>query len=314
MNPDWDDLTVPLRRRPAAFDLTRVRAPRWHDDLARVLLLEPAQRGQRARLGFETIENASREARVRIRALQNYLAGLPRSPLAQARRAATIDMIGRLQAALVGREQASFANPLFEREFRRHMLGEVLHQVHADPNDIRYYTIASGSWRYHPRRTLCHEPYSLREALRTHLNRTGHIADLSGWSAAFFHDEFDRGLDQYQPHFHVITKGEKYLAFEALHKLPLFKGGGTPYRPIQCDPLGNAVRQTGYLHKPYCLAKHSVPNIGKPGRRRTGKPHRLPPPLLATWLLAMDRMSFADLVWLNGIALVDGRLVPSADA
>lgn len=303
-----------MRRRPLVLDLSRVRVPRARNDLALILVAEAATASRRAREGFESVGNALGELRTDIRALQRYLGELPLTAFAAPRRAATIDLIVRLQNAAAGADEPSFANPVYVREFRRRYLGEVLRKVRkADPGDIRYYTIASGAWRYKQSHTLLQDPFALRESFRAHLNRSGNLADLSGWCIGFYHNEFDSGLREYQPHFHFVVKGEKYLAFEALHTLPQFKGGGTPYRPVQCDALGNAIRQTGYLHKPYVMSQHSAPT-GRGGRRRTGKPQRLPTALLAATLLAMDQMSFADMVWMHGVVLDGGRLRRSDNA
>ena len=197
------------------------------------------------------------------------------------------------------------------RELRRRLLGELLRVTfELPPEDVRIYTLASPRWRIAGSRLHTLQPRKLIESLRTNLNKCG-LANLDGWSIAFFHNELDRTTDTYQPHFHVIVVGDKYRAFEALRDLLLFKGGrgSAVYRPVQCDEVRNRARQISYLFKHYWLQTTSRPDAETGGTRRN-EPRRLREPRHAESLLFLDCQRFSDLVWMHGIRIEDGRLVP----
>jgi hypothetical protein len=92
----------------------------------------------------------------------------------------------------------------------------------------------------------------------------------------------------------------------------MFKGGkGQPvYRPIQCEEIVDIPRQTSYLLKAYWPAKPSAPNPATEGLRRSRRGKRIHEPRHAESLLFLDRQRFSDLVWLHGLVIKDGRLVP----
>jgi hypothetical protein len=111
----------------------------------------------------------------------------------------------------------------------------------------------------------------------------------------------------------VVVCGAKYHAFEALRPLKMFKGGkGLPvYRPIQCEEIVDLPRQISYLLKGYWPAKPSAPNPATEGYRRSRRGKRIPEPRHAESLLFLDQQRFSDFVWLHGLVIKDGRLVPT---
>lgn len=136
---------------------------------------------------------------------------------------------------------------------------------------------------------------------------------LSGWAIVFFHNEYHRTTDTYQPHFHAIVAGEKYRAFEALRTLPMFRGGkgSDVYRPILVQELSDPPRQLSYLWKGYWLQTRVVTIQHSRGSRKHRPKHRrMREPHHAESILFMHELGFTDLVWMHGIWIKDGHLVP----
>jgi hypothetical protein len=256
----------------------------------------------KSRHGFETAADIRRETRRRIRSLAAH--GSARAKI--------------LAEALLrnGSSTAlqSFANPFYVSELRRRLLGEVCRLAQDRKSDgLRFYSIASSKWKIRAEDLESFRPKKLLKSLRTLLNGEGEIGKLAGWAIVAFHNEYDPTTDCYQAHVHVVVCGAKYHAFEALRPLKMFKGGkGLPvYRPIQCEEIVDLPRQISYLLKGYWPAKPSAPNPATEGYRRSRRGKRIPEPRHAESLLFLDQQRFSDFVWLHGLVIKDGRLVPT---
>ena len=133
---------------------------------------------------------------------------------------------------------------------------------------------------------------------------------LDGWVIASLHGEHLLG-DIVHPHIHFVVVGEKATAFEALYGLPMFKGGDDqPVRaPIKRYEAGNPPRQVGYLLQPnWTYQTDDDPESAQLGKR-IGR--RRPPQLNhAKYLLWCSRQRLSDVIWMHGIRLRGGFLVP----
>ena len=227
--------------------------------------------------------------------------------------AIAMDLLVGLNGTSATPAWASFANPAFMRSLRLRLIGEILRNVReVAASDVRVYHLAAPSWRIHPDQLATFSPRRLREALRTELIRTGKLDELSGWLICFFHCDYDQRTGLLEPHFHIVVVGEKYRAIEALRTLNLFAGGdhGEIRRPIVCQAVNNPARQIPYLLKGYWQAIGSYVDATTGRPRRAPIKRRLPEPLGAQVLLFLHRQTFADMIWLHNIALVDGQFKP----
>lgn len=228
--------------------------------------------------------------------------------------ALALDLLVALNGNSATPAWASFANPVFMRGLRLRLIGEILRNVRkVAACDVRIYHLAASSWRIHPDQLATFSPRRLREALRTELIRTGKLDELSGWVICFFHCDYDRRTGLLEPHFHLIVVGEKFRAFEALRTLDIFAGGDQREirRPIVCQAVDNPARQIAYLLKGYWQAIDSYVDIATGRPRRAPIKRRLPEPLGVQVLLFLHRQTFADMIWLHNIVLVDSQLRPT---
>ncbi len=260
-------------KNPAAFNLSRLKRPTRGFDLRRLLLPSVDRATGKKLKGFETHEQAKAEKARRARSLENLAPGPFNRPSAL-RRSRHAARLGKLLRRVTSAKQLpSFANPLFMREVRRRLFGELLRlidTIHAD--EVRIYTLIAAKWRFPASQLATLRPKKLIESLRSHLNKAS-LTKLSGWTIVYFHNEYHRTSDTYQPHFHVIVVGEKYNAFEALRRLKMFQGGkgAEVYRPVVMDVLRDPVRQLSYLWKGYWLQTKTA-TIESPGGARTKRP------------------------------------------
>lgn len=294
--------------RPA-FNPARLRRPSPRDDLRRHLVARVAPSAGKRLKGFETPKQMKSEKARRARSLELLAQDRPhrQSELRRNRRAARLGKL--LRRATRASDLPSFANPLFMRGFRRRFLGEILRLVRGLPaEEVRIYTLTSPKWRRPASRLTGLDPYKLRESLRTILIKV-RLDDLPGWVIACFHNEHDRTTDTDQPHFHVVVVGEKYLAFEALRKLEMFQSCKEVSRPILCQALVNPVRQISYLVKGYWLQTVGKLNE-KTGKVRRSRHRRLREPRHAESILFLHKQRFPDMIWMHGISIKNGRLVP----
>ncbi len=292
----------------AAFNLKRFKRPTRQDDLRRCLLAEIDPATRTLRKGFETRRQARAEKARRVRSLERYAQDLRREGKREEARE-VFRFAKLLRRAKSAKDLPSFANPLFMREFRRRFSGEILRLLRDIPvEEVRIYTIASPKWRLPAPKLADLGPRRPRESLRTSLIKAG-LDQLSGWVIVCFHNEHDQATDTDQPHFHVVVVGEKYLAFEALRELDMFKSCKEVHHPIVCQTLVHAIRQISYLVKGYWLRTFGKLNE-KTGKVRRYRQRRLPEPRHAESILFLHRQCFADLIWMHRIKIKGGRLVP----
>lgn len=288
----------------ANFPLSRLREPDPENDLALILLPDIDPVNGKKRPGFEQNEQIQREAKLRAQSLVKY--GSKHA----------LKLGTSLTQNRVAGELQSFASPVFNAEFRRRFLGETIRLVRTyHPGDVCLYTLASGKWKFHADELPKIRFKKLLEQLRLLLIRKGRIDKRSGWAIISVHNEYDSVTDTYQPHFHVIVFGDKQYAFEALRELEMFKGGkGKPvYRPIQRDELVDIPRQISYVLKGYWPADPSLDRSPTCTHHRSNHKMRIPEPRHAESLLFLDQQRFSDLVWLHGLVIRDGRLVPTSE-
>lgn len=282
----------------AKFRLSRLQEPEIGYDLARILLPDIDPQTGKQRHGFESEIAAHQEARRRARNLVD--SGLKHS--------------SDLAEALLRQTARSLSCPVFVRELRRRFLSEVSRIAqNSNGADLHFYTVVAGKWKLHADDLLSLRPKRVLESLRAALTSEGQIDTLAGWMIAAFHNEHDPAADCYQPHVHAVVCGEKYRAFEALRKLNMFKGGKgkAVYRPILCDKITDVPRQVSYLFKAYWPAKPSANSPVSNRRCRARRGRRIPNLRHAESLLFLDQQRFSDLVWLHGLIIKDGRLVPT---
>jgi hypothetical protein len=294
-----------------AFNLDLIRKPSRRNNLRGKLVPSKHPRTGKKLKGFETAKEKMRETRKRRRSLNAYVEKRPNQlPFADALAMAAA-LIALLLAATGSYGAPTFADPRFISEVRRRVCGELLRLLCTVPaRHIRFYTVASPQWRLPADELGSLNPRALRESLRTNLNRYGKLAELSGWAVVFFHNDYDSTTDSHQPHFHVVVVGKKRLAFEALRKLKMFKGGkgSSVYRPIQAQTVGNLVRQVSYLFKTYVPSKNSYVHVATNGKRRPKTHYRMPEPRHAEMMLFYHRLKFSDIVWLHGLKIKNRRL------
>lgn len=285
----------------AKFRLSRLQEPEPENDPALILLPDIDPKTGKERCGFECEVKVRREAKRRAKSLE--LNGSNHA----------LELAEALKRTVAPDDFRSFASPIYTGEFRRRFLGEAIRLVRTHLGEIWFYTLVSGKWRIPADELAYFRATKLLQSLRVQLIKSGDIGMRGGWMITTFHNEYDPTDDTYQPHFHVIACGEKRDALEAMRGLKMFAGGKKKmvYRPIQRDKIIDVPRQVSYLFKGFWPAKSS--SASPPGyqQRRSSRTTRIPEPRHAESLLFLDQQRFSDLIWLHGLAIKDGRLVPS---
>ncbi len=177
---------------------------------------------------------------------------------------------------------------------------------------VRLCTIVPHTWRCRGDQLGNVDPKRLLSQFRTQLNRAG-LAKLEGWLIASVHGDYDPTSDTFQPHLHVLVVGEKAEAVESLQNQKLYRRDAAEHvrQPIIPRKLKNPARQISYyLAQPFWPSRATLTINGRKTRERGRK--RIPEPRHAEFLMWLDRQTFADLVWLHGCSLRNGRLVVTA--
>lgn len=298
--------------RPA-FNLRLIKQPSRAHNLRWLLLPGLSATTGKPSRGFETRSGAERERRFRLRRAGAELERSTRNEHRLSLDPVATSAIALVFNALTAADYSSLANPVFVRELRRRLCGELLRLLHGVPLDqVWFYTIASPDWRLPADQLLQLSPRKLRESLRVNLIRYGGLDRLPGWCVCGFHNAYDPTTGMYQPHFHCVSVGEKHLAFEALRKLKMFKGGTgrAVYRPIQCEPARNIVRQITYILKSYVPSQARYRDLITGEFRQQRRHRRMPEPHHTLALALLHQLRFSDIVWLHGLDLRNGRLCP----
>lgn len=291
--------------RSAPFNLDRVARVQKRHRLSRVLKEATGKNGRKLH-GFEKERAAKRYRKQRTKALRRYAEQKkatvsPRTPLQQA----AFDLEHALSACAPGTFLASFADPLFVREFRERALSAAVEKLSSVKlSTIRFYTLVSAQWRIPASQLPDYEPKaSILEPLRVMLSDAG-LARLPGWAMVSVHGEYFPVTDEWQLHTHCVVVGQKSDAFEALRELPMFTRGPVVKRPVRKQRAKNLPRPVSHLFQPFWPVKKQS--------YRSGVKSRLPAPRDAEWLIFIDRQRFKDLVWLHRVDFRDGKLVETA--
>ena len=286
----------------SAFDLSRLDQPSRCHDLAKVLLPQADRRG------FETKRQVELEAAVRAEGLAVWMAALADDDIYEEYQIAQLPV--RYAERLIRKLESqklwpSFADPQFKRSFRRVFIGAVLTALERiDDSEIGLYTIIPCTWRRDGTELNSINPKMLLEQFRSQLNRRG-VAGLDGWLIAAVHGEYNPTRDCWQPHLHVLTVGEKADAIEGLRPMPLYRPSAFVRRPIVRKTLKDRAWQVSYyLAQPFWPSKWTSADESEKARER----QRIPDPRHAEWLIWLDRQKFADLIWLHGCEIREGRI------
>jgi hypothetical protein len=199
----------------------------------------------------------------------------------------------------------SFADPRFMRLFRRAFIGTVLAGLEGiDNRDIALYTVVPRTWRRSGTELNSITPKMLLEQFRSQLNRRG-VAALDGWLIASVRGEYNPTWDYWQLHLHVLTVREKADAIERLRRMPLYRPSALVHRPIIRKTLKDRVWQVSYyLAQSFWPSKWTSADESGKARER----QRIPDPRHAEWLIWLDQQKFADLIWLHGCEILEGKI------
>lgn len=264
--------------------------------------------------GFETVLDACEERTKRRASLNAFARACDLEDHLEFDGRAARTLATALKACTALHGLPNFADPIFTRVFRNRFISHVMAAVAAEAGQatVKLYTIWAEGWRRSPEQLRAFDVTQLREALRAHLIRAG-LAELSGWFILVVHGEYMTAGGYFQIHFHAVVVGDKCQAFEALRAIPAFEGGrqAAIYRPVVAQDVVNPARQLSYVFQPFWPRKQlgEAPGVDKPYSR--GPRLRIPEPAHARYLLWLSRQNFADLVWMHGIAVRNGRLEPT---
>lgn len=264
---------------------------------------------------FETIKDAQKENRIRIKSL---LKNLPLNRRERRNAEGLAHRLGRLNPP------TSLASPIFMRKFRRRLMAHLWNLIYATAADqVATVHIIPRGWA-RPESELAEiDPRTLMNQLRTDLNRAGGSA-AGGWGAFFLHGEHEPRQGLLIPHIHGVVTGEMIGVIRTLQtayrddlkqgKKPRFwKYLSTRERDpvdgvairikVQMGPLGMMPSPITYLFKFYWpsrwLGIFRSGDDNMSGRTREGR--RLPEPLHAAWLRWIDNWTVDDFTLLYGV-------------
>lgn len=301
--------------RSRALNLSSLRHPLPMFDLAAIGRRSIDRRTGRLRSSFETVRGVQAEDAARARSLKRWVmrARFKKNTEMQMANAFTVEQAKAVMARLApsGLDSAdrTFASSAYFREYRRRFCGAALRAVARDPQrPLWLVTLVSSAWRQSADELASFDPRRLRESLRSILTHAAR-GPIPGRFIASLHADYCQASDTYQLHFHILCN-RPFADFcrrmrDQKPRIPTFRKTDDVKVPIHILQLRDPARQV-----PYHIAQGFWPSkwTGSDGTRSRRR-GRIPEPRHAEWLLWMDRQRFADLVWLHGMEIKNGRLV-----
>lgn len=268
--------------------------------------------------GFETIEDAMREDRHRMKILEFSLPiddpaswlvtrqiiwecnhRIPSLPRPYIDADAVTSLLEKLKSDVNGQKlETTLASSVSMRLIRQEVIGSSLEALGDIPDsELRTFTILNRNWVFTPEELFAVSASTLKNQLRTHLERAGVFA-IPGFFIAFLHGEFEPSKGVFVLHYHGITIAEKAAALSNLKSLPGYEKTHTGAAPIMTDKVADRAYQVSYLLKSYWPQK-AIRRCSDGVMRRDRQGSRIPGRFEAVCLVWLNQQSLRDISVMN---------------